>query len=487
MIFQVKKTNAMFRKKLSVENGQYYYVSGEMVSTWDKPHGSEPPLESICPGELLSRQKKREAHNENVSKDREKRLELINAKVKKYTRAKERSTLQGEAVEAKQRDDIWLAACQRGKESGTIQLVSQKLGCVSERVFTFESMYGKQLSRLLLVAHGLEIFESTGIPEKCKNLVVLSLASNNISCIPTNICNLERLTRLDLTNNKIVVLPRTIGGLVSLRNLQIGNNLLSSLPSSIGKLLLLKKLDVECNSLSFLPRSVGEAVSLEKLCCSSNKLHELPTTLSELPHLKSLLVSNNQLKYLPGNIGLSRSLKILHAWKNKIMELPESICSLQTLTTLRLDFNRMTALPQSFHKLIYLKELCLEGNSGMVMPTIYTITCGVGEVMKWSKMRFQGGSRKKKLNIILNCQDILKQVVKYKVEGYHGEKHSSLVREHSDIEGGGFLICVLRHAKSGIMRVLLFFVSLSTFCDKDFLTVLGISSLLPSSMVSIYN
>eukprot|EP00814_Leptocylindrus_danicus_P006489 CAMPEP_0116031780 /NCGR_PEP_ID=MMETSP0321-20121206/17760_1 /TAXON_ID=163516 /ORGANISM="Leptocylindrus danicus var. danicus, Strain B650" /LENGTH=791 /DNA_ID=CAMNT_0003507055 /DNA_START=267 /DNA_END=2639 /DNA_ORIENTATION=- len=425
----------MLRKKLSVESGQYYYVSGDKTSTWDKPQGSEPPLESICPRKLLSFQKDRETQGKIFSEERERRLELINARVKEYVRAKERRTLQQEAISAKLNDDLWLAACQRGKESGTIQLISQELGDISERVFSFQSTYGRKLFRLLLVAHGLEILDSFGIPDKCKDLVVLSLASNKISCIPENICNLTQLTRLDLTNNKVDALPQTIGKLISLEILQIGNNLLSSLPSSIGKLSLLKKLDVECNLLNFLPRSLGEAASLEKLCCTSNRLLELPTTLADLPHLKSLLVSNNQLKHLPGNIGLSKSLRLVHASKNILMELPESICSLQSLTTLRLDYNRITALPQKFHELIYLEELRLEGNFGMVMPTMDTIICGLSDVMKWSKMRFQGNSRKRKLNIILNVQDVLKQVVKRKVAGYHGEKHDSLVREHIDSEG----------------------------------------------------
>ena len=72
----------------------------------------------------------------------------------------------------------------------------------------------------------------------------------------------------------------------------------------------------------------------------------------------------------------------------RLMELPDGIGSLgKTLKHLWLDFNNLTALPMSFHKMEVIEELKMEGNVGMVFPTIDKIIRGPKAVVAWSKKR----------------------------------------------------------------------------------------------------
>jgi hypothetical protein len=127
------------------------------------------------------------------------------------------------------------------------------------------------------------------------------------------------------------------------------------------------------------------------------------------------------MKYLPADIGESKTLESLHVCNNRLMELPDEIGKLgKTLQHLWLDFNNLTALPMSFHKLQVINELKMEGNAGMVFPTIDKIIQGPKAVVAWSKKRFSTSLFARQQSIVLTFQDMLKQVGKH---GVGGEEH----------------------------------------------------------------
>jgi len=93
------------------------------------------------------------------------------------------------------------------------------------------------------------------------------------------------------------------------------------------------------------------------------------------------------------------------------------------LTNLWLDFNNLSALPMSFYKMANLVELKMEGNPGMVFPTIDKIIRGPKTVVAWSKKRFSTSLFGRQQSIVMTFQDILKQAGKHCIGG---EEHRGI-------------------------------------------------------------
>jgi len=187
---------------------------------------------------------------------------------------------------------------------------------------------------------------------------------------------------------QITHLPTLIGNLSSLHILELASNRLEVLPATFGNLTNIAKLNLECNRLRRIPETLSR-LTIKTLNLNSNELVNLPHCIGQMPNLKSLSVNDNRLKYLPGDITASKTLAQLHVCNNRLMELPDDIGKIgPSLTNLWLDFNNLTALPMSFHKMTSLVELKMEGNPGMVFPTIDKIIRGPKAVVAWSKKRY---------------------------------------------------------------------------------------------------
>lgn len=131
------------------------------------------------------------------------------------------------------------------------------------------------------------------------NLSELRIASNMITEIPDEICNLRQLTIFGLDNNHLVALPEAVTELLNLHTLLLRSNHLSNLPENLPNMNSLKLLHVSSNQLLALPDSLAECTFLTHIYANSNPaLTQLPLNIETLPELKHLNVSHCQIDHL---------------------------------------------------------------------------------------------------------------------------------------------------------------------------------------------
>jgi internalin A len=201
-----------------------------------------------------------------------------------------------------------------------------------------------------------------------KNLTLLDLSCNQLNALPDSIGDLSNLTFLNLDGNKISTLPNSIGDLSNLTVLDLSRNLLETLPDSIGNLGNLTSIHLSRNQFKTLPDSIFLFKKIIFLDISDNQFKDLPETIGELITLKSLHLSENKLKYLPGSIGNLTNLVQFNLWNNQLKTLPESIGKLNKITKLNLRNNQLKTLPESIGKLSDLAEFIVDNNSLTQIP-----------------------------------------------------------------------------------------------------------------------
>ncbi len=422
-------SKALFVKKLDPASGRFYYVmrkTGE--TTWDVPRG-DIPMDAV-PADVIDKVE-REKMEVKVAKKKasEKRKFLIEQRKEEYRQQQIKTETAAEQAERERRDRLWADAVEHGSMTGEVNMSWQKLGDISERVYNFRRTAARDLTHLRLVGHELEVLPQR-LATTCPMILSLSLTSNRLTDINC-VSSLTRLTSLVLLRNKITKLPSTIGNLVSLEILELASNRLETLPATFGNLTKLKKLNLECNRLRRIPETLSR-LTIKTLNLNSNDLVNLPHCIAMMPNLIQVSANDNNMKYLPGDIGDSKTLAVVHVCNNRLMELPDNIGNLgRTLTNLWLDFNNLTALPISFHKLENLTELKMEGNSGMVFPTMDKIIRGPKSVLAWSKKRFSTSLFARQQSIVLTFQDMLKQVGKHCIGG---EDHRGIFEANVNFE-----------------------------------------------------
>jgi len=101
--------------------------------------------------------------------------------------------------------------------------------------------------------------------DKCPDLLILDLSNdpscapserNNITCIPEQIKNLKKLTRLNLANNDLTEINESLGQLINLKNLNLSNNKIKYLPPQVANLPKLENLNLEGNPFDLLPPEI---------------------------------------------------------------------------------------------------------------------------------------------------------------------------------------------------------------------------------------
>ncbi|VDI59563.1 Hypothetical predicted protein [Mytilus galloprovincialis] len=122
---------------------------------------------------------------------------------------------------------------------------------------------------------------------------------NWIGYLPTNFCQLIKLTELHFDENQLHELPDDFGNLINLEFIDLGQNLLYELPESFGNLKSLRICQLSKNNLQLLPSSFGNLTLLEDLRMDNNLLAELPESFCQLINLKTLDVFNNRLTEIP--------------------------------------------------------------------------------------------------------------------------------------------------------------------------------------------
>jgi len=88
----------------------------------------------------------------------------------------------------------------------------------------------------------------TGLFSGLTNLKTLSLASNQLSVFPEELCTLQHLDSVDLSDNKIKIIPENTGDLQAVE-LNLNKNQISTLPQCLASCPRMKVLRVEENCL----------------------------------------------------------------------------------------------------------------------------------------------------------------------------------------------------------------------------------------------
>lgn len=424
-----------FTKHYDATSGKFYHViKATNECTWDKPKGGNVPLQ-------LDDEERIEFLQEiNTIKgiQKEQRQYVIRSKRAKYQKDQCKKQIEKQQHQERIVKEAWLYECKKGIiDKGKIQVNWKKFGYISNEIYDFEKNNPSiQLWDLSLNGNDLDSIHD--LPIHCSNLQRLSLACNKIQKLDDSIGKLVSLTHLNLLQNGLDSLPSNIESLTQLQVLDVSHNSLSSLPNSIVNLKQIKVLNLECNQLKEIPDVIGNMLC-ETINLNSNEIFNLSRAIGRMKALKRLLVNDNRLKFLPVELFDSNTLEVIHASRNNITELPNAIGNLSsTLKCLWLDNNKISALPSNFYLLSRLTELQLEGNYGMVNPSISTIVKGPQEVLKWCQLNLARCDHSRKRNIILAVQDVLEQVGRLKISGCNPieEPHESLFESNVEYNGG---------------------------------------------------
>ncbi|XP_061594107.1 leucine-rich repeat-containing protein 39 [Cololabis saira] len=194
---------------------------------------------------------------------------------------------------------------------------------------------------LLKIPHFISSFES---------LLVLDLSRNAITEVPKQIGKLIRLKELLLSYNRIQHVPEDLSGCESLERLELAMNRdLSQLPDQFRNLQRLQRLDLSMNDFSVLPDCVVALPALEWLDMGGNRLQHLPEDIHRMETLHTLWLQRNELEKLPENISRMLSLDTLVLSNNRLRDIPPLMEDMSKLRFVNFRDNPLTldvALPE---------------------------------------------------------------------------------------------------------------------------------------------
>jgi len=176
-----------------------------------------------------------------------------------------------------------------------------------------------------------------------------------------NAGELKGVTRLSLSEN-LTEFPLAILTLAdSLEILDLSNNQLSTLPDDLVQLQKLKIIFASHNRFEKLPEVLGKCESLEMVGFKSNQIHEVPDCA--LPKkLRWLILTDNQIKKLPESLGERPRLQKLALAGNRLTKLPSTMHKLVNLELLRLSANQLDECPEQLLSLPKLAWFAFAGN-----------------------------------------------------------------------------------------------------------------------------
>jgi hypothetical protein len=173
--------------------------------------------------------------------------------------------------------------------------------------------------------------------------IELDLSDKDLTAVPSDVFQVNRLISLNLCNNHLRCLPPEIGQLTKLKELHIGLNQLRSLPDEIRQLTNLEKLFLWKNHFTSLPQAICELPHLIELDLGCNHITTLPLQISQLSHLQCLDLSENDLTALPSTISKLTNLTHLSLYKNNLSSLPLELFNLPCLRYLSIWGNPLVA------------------------------------------------------------------------------------------------------------------------------------------------
>jgi len=256
------------------------------------------------------------------------------------------------------------------------------------------------------------------IPDSINKLITLKrlfISDNRIETLPDNVVSIEALVILEADKNRLSTLPKGFGFLPDVEALVLSRNNFSIVPLELGYLKKLRLLDMEGNQLrypfnvlfargfkhvfSFLdtvastgetktidlggiqfprvPEALEEESYAERIVLHGNNMVEVPAFVysPEFTSLKRLTLCENLLKELPVAVYKITSLTHLDLEFNRLRNIPDVVENLSLLTVLNVSNNQIASLPHIMSaKLTGLRYLCADNNFIRSVPTLASMT-----------------------------------------------------------------------------------------------------------------
>jgi len=215
----------------------------------------------------------------------------------------------------------------------------------------------------------------------------VSLASNKLSILPSDMYSLDALAALDLSENNIHELPEGFVEMRMLEALYLDDNKLRTVPVDFGRLKKLRYVSLNRNRLTTFPPSIRKCKQLQVLRADRNKFSILPQTLSLCQTLKEMSFSDNAIETIPMLFNKMKGLRKLFLERNKLETIPQVFMQWTSLTALHLKGNQLVTLPLNFTGLLKIKlaefdwdhlilpppEVAQQGNK-VVLDYLYQMT-----------------------------------------------------------------------------------------------------------------
>jgi Leucine-rich repeat (LRR) protein len=213
--------------------------------------------------------------------------------------------------------------------------------------------------------------ELTEIPQAVTSLTQLESLNfwkNKLKHIPGFLAELPLLRELDLRDNPLETIPGVIFRLKNLQMLDLRNTGLKELPEAIGDLSALRELNLHRNAISKIPARIGRLRELRLLDISRNRITRLPKAVGDCARLEKLDAGGNLLRALPESIGQLQQLRHLIVNDNRLKSLPPAIGECKMLRTLEAGSNKLDSIPETIGNLQWMASLRLDGNNLNDLP-----------------------------------------------------------------------------------------------------------------------
>ncbi|XP_065069918.1 leucine-rich repeat-containing protein 40-like isoform X2 [Rhopilema esculentum] len=159
--------------------------------------------------------------------------------------------------------------------------------------------------------------KATSIPESCfvadVPISVVDFSKNLLSDVPIRLSTYaDTLVDLSLSSNKITTIPSELAALQKLTFLDLGNNMISEIPEECKSWQCLSQITISSNRFKEVPKLLYEIGTLETILASSNQIIEIDVDgLKKLQRISTLDLSNNNISHVPPELGNVTTLKSL--------------------------------------------------------------------------------------------------------------------------------------------------------------------------------
>jgi len=197
--------------------------------------------------------------------------------------------------------------------------------------------------------------------------------SENLTSFPLEILSLaDSLEILDLSNNQLTSLPEEVIQLQRLKIIFASNNRFETVPEALGQCVNLEMVGFKSNKIDHVPEN-SLPPKLRWLILTDNQISALPDSLGERPRLQKLALAGNRLTHLPQTLAQSKNLELVRISANQLLECPDQLLSLPKLAWFAFSGNpfsqsdvNIQSVPKMPSSSFTLQKVLGKGASGVI-------------------------------------------------------------------------------------------------------------------------